>query len=45
MFNFLWDNKPDKIKRKTIIQDFKMGGLKMFDIQKNHLFFKGRLDT
>ena len=34
MFNFLWDNKPDKIKRKTIIQDFKRGGLKMLDLQK-----------
>ena len=32
MYNFLWDGKPDKIKRKTIIKDYKYGGLKMIDI-------------
>ena len=34
MFNFLWDNKPDKIRRDIIIQDYKDGGLKMIDIEK-----------
>ena len=33
MFNFLWDGKPDKIKRETIIQDYEYGGLKLVDIE------------
>ena len=32
MYDFLWDDKPDKIKRKTIIQDYENGGLKMIDL-------------
>ena len=32
MFDFLWDGKPDKINRKTIVQDYKNGGLKMIEI-------------
>ena len=32
MFDFLWDNKPDKINRKTIIQNYEIGGLKTIDI-------------
>ena len=32
MFDYLWDNKPDKISRKTIIQDYENGGLKMIDL-------------
>ena len=32
MFDFLWENKPDKINRKTIIQNYENGGLKMIDI-------------
>ena len=32
MFDFLWDAKPDKINRKTIIQDYENGGLKMIDL-------------
>ena len=31
MFNVLWDGKPDKVKRQTIIQDYDYGGLKMVD--------------
>jgi hypothetical protein len=31
-FNFLWHNKPEKIKRKTIIADYEKGGLRMLDI-------------
>ena len=30
-FNFIWDSKPPKIKRKTIISEKKRGGLKMCD--------------
>ena len=37
MFDFLWDNKPDKINRKTIIQNYENGGLKMIDL---NLFIK-----
>jgi hypothetical protein len=28
-FNFIWDRKPEKIKRNTLIADFEDGGLKM----------------
>jgi hypothetical protein len=31
MYSFLWNNKPEKIKRKTLISDIKSGGLKMID--------------
>ena len=27
-FNFIWEGKPAKIKKKTIISDIKRGGLK-----------------
>ena len=37
MFDFLWDDKPDKINRKTIIQNYENGGLKMIDLK---LFIK-----
>ena len=33
LFKFLWNNKPDKIKRKCITQNYKEGGLKMIDIR------------
>ena len=32
IFNFIWDNKPDKIKRKILINDYKDGGLKVPNI-------------
>ena len=32
LFQFLWDNKPDKIARKQITQDYTSGGLKMINI-------------
>ena len=32
LFNFLWGDKPAKIKRSTILATYKMGGLKMPDI-------------
>ena len=31
-FKFLWDGKPDKIKRSTILRQIYAGGLKMIDI-------------
>jgi hypothetical protein len=31
-FNFLWNYKPEKIKRTAVISDYKDGGLKMLDI-------------
>jgi len=33
MYSYLWDGKPDKIKRDIIIKDYKNGGLKMIDIE------------
>ena len=34
MFHFIWDNKPDKIKRTVLCQDYYKGGLKMLDLKK-----------
>jgi hypothetical protein len=31
-FKFLWNGKPEKVKRKTIIADYSKGGLRMVDI-------------
>ena len=33
LFAFLWGNKPHKIKREYITQDYRMGGLKMVNIE------------
>ena len=33
LFNFVWNNKPDKIKRNSVVQDYKNGGLKMIDFK------------
>ena len=33
IFNFIWDGKPAKIKKKTIIAERKHGGLKMIDFE------------
>ena len=32
-FNFLWNNKKDKIKREVITQSYESGGLKMLDVK------------
>ena len=32
-FKFIWDGKPDKVKRNTMIGNFEMGGLNMIDIE------------
>lgn len=37
MYNFLWDGKPERIKRDILIGEYEKGGLKMIDIQ---LFIK-----
>ena len=34
MHEFLWDKKPAKIKKDTIIQNYEDGGIKMIDIKK-----------
>jgi hypothetical protein len=31
-YKFIWNNKPDKVKRMTIIAEYEKGGLKMLDI-------------
>ena len=33
IFHFIWNNKPEKIERKTIIADKRHGGLKMADFE------------
>jgi hypothetical protein len=40
MFKFIWDQKPDKNKRKTLCQDYINGGLKMLDLKKIILSLK-----
>ena len=35
MFNFIWDGKPDKIKRDTLKQIYQNGGIKMTDIKNS----------
>lgn len=32
LYSFLWDNKPDKVKRKTVCRDKSSGGLKMVNV-------------
>ena len=31
-YKFIWQNKPEKIKRQTLIAEYEKGGLKMIDI-------------
>ena len=33
IYKFIWDNKSEKVKRTTLIKNFKEGGLKMIDLQ------------
>ena len=33
MFNFIWDGKPEKIKRETLTKDYDKEGLKMIDLK------------
>ena len=32
MYAFIWEGKPEKIKREILIQDCEKGGLKMIDL-------------
>ena len=34
VFNSVWNNARDRIKRKVIIQDYDMGGLGVVDVKK-----------
>jgi hypothetical protein len=36
----LWNGKPDKVKRNTLIGDFEKGGLKMIDIESYFISLK-----
>ena len=40
LYKFLWDNKPDKVKRKIINEPIKNGGLNMPDLNKLMLSIK-----
>ena len=40
MFRFLWNNKPDKIKRKRLMQNYDQGGLKLPNINSFLLSLK-----
>jgi hypothetical protein len=33
MYSFIWDDKPDKVKRDLISQDYCCGGLKMINLK------------
>ena len=33
MYSFIWDNKPDKTKINTVIQNYLKGGIKMIHIK------------
>ena len=33
MYEFIWDGKPEKIKRDTLTKKYEYGGLKMIDIE------------
>jgi hypothetical protein len=39
-FNFIWDGKPGKIKRNTLIADFEDGGLRMIHLQQFNAYLK-----
>ena len=43
MFKFVWNNKPSKIKKQTLLQTLDKDGLKMIDLEKNCTFFKSKL--
>jgi hypothetical protein len=39
-FNFIWDGKPEKIKRNTLKADFEDGGLNMIHLQQFNAYLK-----
>ena len=34
IYNFVWNSKVDKVKRKTICRDYTDGGIRMIDLHK-----------
>ena len=40
VFNFLWQHKPDKVKRETVFRNMKDGGLNMLNIRASILALK-----
>jgi nucleoside diphosphate kinase len=38
-FKFIWNGKPDKVKRNLIINSYERGGLQMIDIKIPNLVF------
>ena len=42
MYSFIWNSKPDKIKRSTLIQNYEKGGIKMIHIEKFIMSLKVR---
>jgi hypothetical protein len=42
-FKFIWNEKPDKVKRNTLIGDFEKGGLKMIDLESYFISLKASL--
>jgi hypothetical protein len=42
VFKFLWNNKPELIKRETLLNDYQQGGLKVVDIKSKIESFRVR---
>jgi hypothetical protein len=42
-FKFIWNEKPDKVKRNTLIGEFEKGGLKMIDLESYFISLKASL--
>ena len=40
IFSFLWNKKPEKIKRKTLIRNYNIGGIKMYDFKSQCIALK-----
>jgi hypothetical protein len=40
LYHFVWDNKPDKVKRETLIGDYADGGLRMPDLVSQNTSLK-----
>jgi hypothetical protein len=40
-YSFIWNGKPDKVKRLTLLGDYEKGGLNMVDINSYFKSLKG----
>ena len=40
LFDYLWDKKPQKIKKEVVIKPKTEGGLAMVDVNKKHIALK-----